>query len=168
MKEQCNKKKESKSDNISKKCFPKMRQTRKDKKLKRNHKDSKILKLSLITQKCLTNRSKIDKTKWNLEKLVHKSSWIKWLIMFSKRWRRSNNSKIKCLQDMKTKGKWDKDNSKREELWDKKKNKKKWDNTLLNKSKRKQTEKNMIELTLISKLLCGLSTNKTMTKRRKG
>ena len=168
MKELCNKKKESKSDNISKKCFPKTRQTRKDKKLTRNHKDSKILKLSLITPKCLTNKSKIDKTKWNLEKLVHKSSWIKWLITFFKRWRRSNNSKIKCLQDMKTKEKWDKDNSKREEPWDKKKNKKKWDNTLLNKSKRKLTEKNMTKLTLTSKLLCGPSTNKTMTKRRRG
>jgi len=168
MKELCNKKKESKSDNISKKCSPKTRQTRKDKKLTRNHKDSKISKLSLITLKCLTNKSKIDKMKWNLEKLVHKSSWIKWLTTFFKRWRRSNNSKIKCLQDMKTKGKWDKDNSKREEPWDKKKNKKKWDNTLLNKSKRKQTEKNMTKLTLTSKLLCGLLTNKTMTKRRKG
>jgi hypothetical protein len=104
----------------------------------------------------LTNKSKIDKMKWNLEKLVHKSSWTKWLTTSFKRWRRNNNSKIKCSQDMKTKGKWDKDNSKREELRDKKKNKKKWDNTLLNKSKRKQTEKNMIKLTLISKLLCGL------------
>jgi hypothetical protein len=63
MKELCNKKKESRSDNISKKCSQKMRQTRKDKKLRRSNKDSKILKLNLITPKCLTNKSKIDKMK---------------------------------------------------------------------------------------------------------
>ena len=96
MKDKCNRKREDKSVSISKRCFLKTRQTRRDKRKRTSAKELMILKPKTTTPKCYLNKKMIDKMKWSKEKLVHKNLWIKWLTTCWWRWNKNKSSKTKC------------------------------------------------------------------------
>ena len=125
--DKCNKKKENKKENIYKRCSKKMKEIKEDKKMMKSIKDLKTLERKTSILKCLKNKKVIDNLKWKSVREELKNSWIKWLIMSSRKWIKNKSLRMKCFWDMKMKEKWDRDKSKIEDYKDKNKTKKKWE-----------------------------------------
>lgn len=124
-----------------------------------------ILKHRMITLECLINKIKTDNKKCVAESSVHRTSWIKWRTMYSKKWPTDKDLKKRCLPSIITREKWDSGSLKKrgQREWDR--SKKKCDSSSPSRLKRKRRGRTMRSPTSTIKPKCGRLT-RTIGKKK--
>lgn len=119
----CSSRRELRRGSTCRGCCWRMRAIRRGRSRRRRGRGRRIRGRRRSIKWCLRNKKMIRLMKWNWGRRELRNLWIRWPIMFFRKWGRNKKMKMICSWDMKMKRRRDKDNLKNVEQLDKKMNK---------------------------------------------